>query len=61
MKIKVGDLFRNPDENYTKSLEVLELLPNNVFKVSYDPDFRENEFFMTLEELKKFQPIKQTQ
>lgn len=51
MTIKKGMIFKNKDKNYEKPLEVLEVLPNNVFRCSYDPDFSENDIFLTLSEL----------
>ena len=50
-EIKLHDQFKNTDPNYKKPLTILEILPNNVFKVSYDTDFEENSFYDTEEGL----------
>lgn len=51
MEIKKGMLFKSNDSNYKTYLEILEVLPNRLYKCSYDPDFEENSFYITEEEL----------
>jgi len=52
-KIIKGMIFKNKDKNYSKPLEILEVLPNNVFRASYDPDFSENDQFLTKEYIER--------